>query len=84
MKDGKITNTQRIVAALPTIQHALQQGAKSVVLMSHLGRPDGRVQPKYSMRPVAAEVGRLLNTNVTFLEDCVGENTEVELVLSIA
>lgn len=76
MKDGKITNTQRIVAALPTIQYALKQGAKSVVLMSHLGRPDGRVQEKYSMRPVAAEVGRLLNTNVTFLDDCVGESTE--------
>lgn len=80
MKEGKITNNQRIVAALPTIQHALKQGAKSVVLMSHLGRPDGRPQEKYSMRPVAAEVGKLLNTNVTFLNDCVGEETEVQLI----
>lgn len=42
----------RIVAALPTVQHALQHGAKSVVLMSHLGRPDGQRVDKYSMKPV--------------------------------
>nr|CAX71716.1 phosphoglycerate kinase [Schistosoma japonicum] len=41
MKDGKVTNTQRIAAAIPTIKYALDKGAKSVVLMSHLGRPDG-------------------------------------------
>lgn len=77
MKDGKITSTQRIVAALPTVEYALKNGAKSVVLMSHLGRPDGRRQEKYSMRPVAAEVGKLLDRNVTFLDDCVGPAVEV-------
>ncbi|KAJ6222976.1 hypothetical protein RDWZM_001521 [Blomia tropicalis] len=76
MKDGKITNNQRIVAALPTIQYALDQGAKSVVLMSHLGRPDGTRIAKYSLRPVAEEVGKLLNKNVTFLNDCVGPEIE--------
>jgi phosphoglycerate kinase len=51
---GAITNNQRIVAALPTIKYALEQGA-SVVLMSHLGRPDGKVIAKFSLKPVAAE-----------------------------
>lgn len=76
MKEGKITNNQRITAALPTIKHALDQGAKSVVLMSHLGRPDGRKQDKYSLRPVATEVGKLLDKNIIFLTDCVGEEVE--------
>lgn len=76
MKDGKITNNQRIVAALPTIQYALKNGAKSVVLMSHLGRPDGSRISKYSLRPVAEEISRLLNQNVTFLSDCVGIEIE--------
>lgn len=76
MKDGKITNNQRIVAALPTIKYALEKGARSVVLMSHLGRPDGARIAKYSLRPVAEEVSRLLNKNVTFLGDCVGPEIE--------
>ncbi|XP_054163627.1 phosphoglycerate kinase 1-like [Oppia nitens] len=76
MKDGKITNNQRIVAALDTIKYALDNKAKSVVLMSHLGRPDGTRVEKYSLRPVAEEVGRLLKQNVTFLNDCVGPEIE--------
>lgn len=76
MKDGKITNNQRITAALPTIQYCLQNGARAVVLMSHLGRPDGQKMEKYSLRPVAVEVGKLLNTNVSFLDDCVGQAVE--------
>lgn len=76
MRDGKVASNQRIVAALPTIQHALDSGAKSVVLMSHLGRPDGRVNEKYTLRPVAEEVGRLLGKNITFLADCVGDEVE--------
>jgi len=55
-QDGKISNNQRIVAALPTIQYALDNGAKSVVLISHLGRPNGAPNPKYTIKPVAAEV----------------------------
>jgi phosphoglycerate kinase len=56
---GAITNNQRIAAALPTIKYALEQGA-SVVLMSHLGRPDGKVIAKFSLKPVAAELEKLL------------------------
>src|ERR1700733_10150931 len=68
---GAITNNQRIVAALPTIKYALEQGA-SVVLMSHLGRPDGKVIAKYSLQPVATELTKLLGKPVAFAPDCVG------------
>jgi phosphoglycerate kinase len=64
MKNGAITNNQRIVAALPTVQYALDNGAKSVVLMSHLGRPDGQVVEKYSLKPVAEAVKQLLKKDV--------------------
>lgn len=74
--DGKISNNQRIVAALPTIKYALDNGAKSVVLISHLGRPNGSVNQKYTLKPVAAEVERLLGKPVTFLNDCVGAEVE--------
>ena len=70
-----ITNDQRIVSALPTIRHALEQGA-SVVLMSHLGRPDGQKVAKYSLRPVAARLQELLGKPVKFLDDCVGPAVE--------
>uniref|UniRef100_A0A2S2PXU7 Phosphoglycerate kinase n=1 Tax=Sipha flava TaxID=143950 RepID=A0A2S2PXU7_9HEMI len=76
LKDGKITNNQRIVAALDTINYAIEKGAKSLVLMSHLGRPDGLPNPKYSMKPVAEELKKLLNKDVTFLPDCVGPEVE--------
>lgn len=76
MKEGKITNNQRIVAALPTVQHALQHGAKSVVLMSHLGRPDGQKVDKYSLKPVVDELKKLLGKDVLFLNDCVGPEVE--------
>ncbi|KAI9354893.1 phosphoglycerate kinase [Zopfochytrium polystomum] len=74
--NGYISNNQRIVAALPSIKYALDNGAKSVVLMSHLGRPDGKAVAKYSLKPVADEVSRLLGKPVTFLDDCVGEKVE--------
>ena len=67
-----ITNNQRIVSALPTIRHALDHGA-SVVLMSHLGRPNGARVDKFSLRPVAQELERLLERPVQFVDDCVGE-----------
>jgi phosphoglycerate kinase len=72
---GAITNTARIAAALPTIKYALEQGA-SVVLMSHLGRPDGQKIAKFSLKPVAAELEKLLGKPVTFLDDCVGPAVE--------
>ncbi|TWW75296.1 Phosphoglycerate kinase 1 [Takifugu flavidus] len=77
MKDKQITNNQRVKAAIPSIKHCLDNGAKSVVLMSHLGRPDGNVMPeKYSLQPVAAELKTLLGRDVTFLKDCVGPDVE--------
>ena len=72
---GAITNNQRIVAALPTVNYALSQGA-SVVLMSHLGRPDGQRIAKFSLKPVAVELEKLLGRPVTFLDDCVGPAVE--------
>ena len=72
---GAITNNARIAAALPTIKYALEQGA-AVVLASHLGRPDGRKNAKFSLRPVAAELEKLLGKPVTFLDDCVGPAVE--------
>jgi len=75
-KDGKITNNARIVAALPSIKHCLDNGAKSVVLCSHLGRPDGQVNMKYTLKPVADELKTLLNRDVMFLSDCVGAEVE--------
>jgi phosphoglycerate kinase len=72
---GEITNTQRITAALPTIQYALEKGA-SVILASHLGRPDGKKNAKYSLAPVAAKLEELLGQPVKFLADCVGPEVE--------
>jgi len=72
---GEITNTQRIVAALPTIQYALENGA-SVVLASHLGRPNGQKTPKYTLAPIAAKLEELLGKPVKFLDDCVGPEVE--------
>ncbi len=72
---GAITNPQRIVAALPTIQYALDQGA-AVILMSHLGRPDGERKTKYSLKPIAEKLEELLARPVTFLDDCVGSKVE--------
>lgn len=76
LKDGKITNNQRIVAALDTVKYALEKQAKSIVLMSHLGRPDGSKNLKYTMKPVADELKTLLGKNITFLDDCVGSAVE--------
>jgi phosphoglycerate kinase len=73
----KITNLARVQGALPTIQYCLDNGAKSVVLASHLGRPDGRKMPeKFSLAPVAKALEGLINRPVTFLKDCVGPEVE--------
>jgi phosphoglycerate kinase len=74
---GEITNAKRIEAALPTIRYALDKGA-SVILASHLGRPDGKVVAKYSLVPVAAKLQELLGKPVKFLDNCVGESIEKE------
>ncbi|XP_013926833.1 PREDICTED: phosphoglycerate kinase 1-like [Thamnophis sirtalis] len=77
MKNNQITNNQRIKAAIPSIKHCLDNGAKSVVLMSHLGRPDGVPMPdKFSLEPVVAELKSLLGRDIIFLKDCVGSEVE--------
>ncbi|OAL30935.1 phosphoglycerate kinase [Fonsecaea nubica] len=74
--DRKVTNNQRIVGALPTIKYAIEHGAKAVILMSHLGRPDGKKNPKYSLKPVVPELEKLLGKSVIFTDDCVGPEVE--------
>jgi len=71
MQDGAVADDTRIRAALPTLQYLRDRSAK-VVLLSHLGRPDGTPNPKYSLRPVANRLGELLGTRVGFANDCIG------------
>jgi len=69
----EITDDSRIKAALPTIKYILEQGAKKLILVSHLGRPDGKVVAKYSLKPVAQRLSQLLGMPVKMLDDCVGD-----------
>ena len=80
MKEGEITDDTRIRAALPTIQYMLEQGA-SVILMSHLGRPKGKPDPKYTLAPVAVRLGHLLDKDVIF---AVSERVVDEGIVRIA
>lgn len=72
---GEITDNRRIRAALPTIQYLLENNAK-VILCSHLGRPKGEYNSKYSLKPVAEELSKLLGKEVKLSKDVVGENTK--------
>lgn len=75
-KDGSITNNQRIQGAIPTIRLALEKGAKAVILMSHLGRPDGKPNQSMTLKPVADRLGELMEKPVTFLGSATGVDTE--------
>jgi phosphoglycerate kinase len=70
-KEGKITDDARITAAIPTIQYISEQGAR-LILMSHLGRPDGQRSEKYSLKPIAVHLSELLQKEVKMANDCIG------------
>lgn len=74
-KEGKVGDDTRIRAALPTINYLLEKGA-AVILCSHLGRPKGGPDPKYTMKPVAEYLGKLMGKPVAFAEDCIGPVAE--------
>jgi phosphoglycerate kinase len=77
MQDGKVADSTRIEEIVPTIVELADKGGK-VILLSHFGRPKGR-DPKYSLRPVAAEVARLVKRPVGFADDCVGPNAQAAI-----
>ncbi|HUI44803.1 MAG TPA: phosphoglycerate kinase [Nitrospirota bacterium] len=74
-ENGNITDDGRIRSTVPTINYALDAGAK-VILASHLGRPKGKPSPKYSLAPVALRLNRLLSKEVKFAKDCIGPDVE--------
>lgn len=74
--DGKqITDDTRIKAVLPTVNYVIEHGGK-VILMSHLGRPKGKIAPEFSLEPVAKRLGELLGKNVIMAPDCVGDEVK--------
>lgn len=75
--EGQIKNDTRIQASLPTIRHAIARQGR-LVLASHLGRPNGKVNPKMSLRPVATALQKALNCRVRMAGDCVGETVKAE------
>ena len=72
---GQITDDTRIQAAIPSIEYLTKAGGR-VILMSHLGRPKGAPEAKYSLKPAAVRLGELLGSPVKFVDDCVGENAD--------
>src|SRR5215471_12057181 len=75
LASGKITDDTRIEAALPSARYVIERGGR-LILASHLGRPKGKPEPRYSLKPVAAGLGELLGKPVQFAPDCVGPEVE--------
>ena len=79
-KQGKIINTARIEAAMPTLKYALEKGATKLVLCSHLGRPKGKgFEAEFTLKPVAEALEKLMSQKVLFLNDCVGDEVEKQI-----
>lgn len=79
IKNGKITDETRIKESLQTINYAYEQGARSIVLLSHMGRPNGEKNLKYSLEPIAPVLSKHLGKDVEFVNDCVGQQV-VEVI----
>ncbi|RPI18504.1 MAG: phosphoglycerate kinase [Ignavibacteriae bacterium] len=74
-EEGKITDDKRIVESLPTINKIISEGGRCI-LMSHLGRPKGEANLKYSLKPAAEHLSKLINRPVQFAKDCIGDETK--------
>ena len=72
-ENGNITDNRRIVSALPSIKYLIEHNAK-VILCSHLGRPKGEFKEKYSLKPIAEELSKLLGKEVKLAKDVIGED----------
>ena len=79
VKGGVITDLTRLERLLPTIHYLVGRGAK-IAILSHFGRPDGKPMPEFSLRPVAAELGKILGVAVGFAADCIGPEAETALL----
>jgi phosphoglycerate kinase len=75
LASGEITDDTRIEAAIPSVRYVIERGGR-LILASHLGRPKGKPEPKYSLKPVAVRLGELLGKSVQFAPDCVGPEVE--------
>ncbi|MBL8993492.1 MAG: phosphoglycerate kinase, partial [Spirochaetia bacterium] len=75
LKNGSVADNARIAASLPTIRYLLEQNC-ALILMSHLGRPDGVAKPEFSLKPAADELAKLLGKPVTLAKDCIGAEVE--------
>lgn len=72
MENGKVSDSTRISASIPTLRYLLEAGAKKLVLISHLGRPDGERKEKLSLQPVSSELENIMGEPVRFINECVG------------
>src|SRR2546421_13086465 len=78
LEGGKITDDRRITQALPTIKNVIDRGGR-LVLMSHLGRPKGGPEPKFSLKPTGDRLAQLLGKPVQFANDCIGPEVEKQV-----